>query len=224
MLETKSNLKDNFKYNYKVLKKLEEIREYAKQNVVPIIRPKTQKHLVRTVEDLLEKRKKIRILEIGTAVGYSSITLAHLSDNIIIDTIEKDEKNFEIAKENIHYLELDSRINMYNEDAITCIEKEEITRNNYDLIFIDANKSKYLEYFQKTENLIDKEKGGYIFTDNVLFMGYVLGEYTGRKHRTIVMNLRKYLDEVLYSGRYDTKLYEVEDGYTVTKFSNIKIK
>ena len=112
--------------------------------------------------------------------------MASISNNIIIDTIEKSKKMYDIAKNNIEKLhiqknDIKTKINMYLGDAFKLLQentedetgkKVDICNNKYDIVFIDANKSKYLDYFNICKNLLNDN--GIIILDNVLFAGYVL--------------------------------------------------
>ena len=165
---------------------LKEMEVFAKNNNVPIVRKQTLSVILDLVKKKVEENKKeIRILELGTAIAYSSINMASI-DNNIIDTIEKSKKMYDIAKDNIEKLDIcesnmKNRINMYLGDAFRLLQentedetgkKVNICNNKYDIVFIDANKSKYLDYFNICKNLLNDN--GIIILDNVLFAGYVL--------------------------------------------------
>ena len=171
-----------------ITKYLKEMEVFAKNNNVPIVRKQT----LSVILDLVKKKSKekgqevTKILELGTAIAYSSINMASIGNNIIIDTIEKSKKMYDIAKNNIEKLHIQknyikTRINMYLGDAFKLLQeniedetgkKVDICNNKYDIVFIDANKSKYLEYFNICKNLLNDN--GIIILDNVLFAGYVL--------------------------------------------------
>ena len=168
-------------------KYLKEMEVFAKNNNVPIVRKQTLSVILDLVKEKVEETKReIRILELGTAIAYSSINMINIDNNIIIDTIEKSEKMYDIAKNNIEKLDISesnvkNRINMYLGDAFKLLQentedetgkKVNICNNKYDIVFIDANKSKYLDYFNICKNLLNDN--GIIILDNVLFAGYVL--------------------------------------------------
>ena len=170
-----------------ITKYLKEMEVFAKDNNVPIVRKQTLSVILDLVKKKVEENKKeIRILELGTAIAYSSINMASIDNNIIIDTIEKSKKMYDIAKNNIEKLDIcdnnfKNRINMYLGDAFRLLQeniedetgkKVDICNNKYDIVFIDANKSKYLDYFNICKNLLNDN--GIIILDNVLFAGYVL--------------------------------------------------
>lgn len=170
-----------------ITKYLEEMEVFAKNNNVPIVRKQTLSVILDLVKEKVEENKReIRILELGTAIAYSSINMITIDNNIIIDTIEKSKKMYDIAKNNIEKLDIceidvKNRINMYLGDAFRLLQaniedetgkKVNICNNKYDIVFIDANKSKYLDYFNICKNLLNDN--GIIILDNVLFAGYVL--------------------------------------------------
>ena len=173
-----------------ITKYLNGMEVFAKNNNVPIVRKQTLSVILDLVKEKVEEKegnkRGIRILELGTAIAYSSINMASMSDNIYIDTIEKSKKMYDIAKNNIEKLNIcesnaKNRINMYLGDAFKLLQeniedetgkKVDICNNKYDIVFIDANKSKYLDYFNICKNLLNDN--GIIILDNVLFAGYVL--------------------------------------------------
>lgn len=170
-----------------ITKYLKEMEVFAKNNNVPIVRKQTLSVILNLVKEKVEENKReIRILELGTAIAYSSINMITIDNNIYIDTIEKSKKMYDIAKNNIEKIDIcesnvKNRINMYLGDAFKLLQentedetgkKVHICNNKYDIVFIDANKSKYLEYFNICKNLLNDN--GIIILDNVLFAGYVL--------------------------------------------------
>ena len=170
-----------------ITKYLKEMEVFAKDNNVPIVRKQTLSVILDLVKKKVkENKREIRILELGTAIAYSSISMESIENNICIDTIEKSKKMYDIAKNNIEKLNIcdnnfKNRINMYLGDAFRLLQeniedetgkKVNICNNKYDIVFIDANKSKYLDYFNICKNLLNDN--GIIILDNVLFAGYVL--------------------------------------------------
>ena len=173
-----------------ITKYLNEMEVFAKNNNVPIVRKQTLSVILDLVKEKVEEKEEnkrgIRILELGTAIAYSSINMASISNNIIIDTIEKSKKMYDIAKNNVEKLhiqknDIKTKINMYLGDAFKLLQentedetgkKVDICNNKYEIVFKDANKSKYLDYFNICKNLLNDN--GIIILDNVLFAGYVL--------------------------------------------------
>lgn len=192
------------------LEELEKIKEKALEEHIPIIIDDT----LEVIEDYLKKNKPKKILEIGTAVGYSAICFTEfLSEDGIIDTIEREHTRVEEAKENIKKMGLEDKIHILEGDAVEILPTLE---GKYDAIFIDAAKGKY-PFFLK-ESLRMLSYNGVIFADNILYKGYVLSDYNKHKQRTAVRNLREYIKETTENENLDTKILEVGDGLAITKF------
>ena len=190
---------------------LKKIKEKALEEHIPIIMDDT----LEVIEEYLEDNKPKRMLEIGTAVGYSAICFTEfLSKDGIIDTIEREHERVIEAKENIKKAEVEGKINIYEGDAVEILPTLE---GKYDAIFIDAAKGKY-PFFLK-ESLRMLSPNGIIFADNILYKGYVLSDYNKHKQRTAVRNLREYIKETTEDEKLDTKILEVGDGLAITKFS-----
>ena len=138
------------------------IEEYAKKNNIPIM----LKDGIEFLTKYIEENNIETILEIGSAIGYSAIKMALVNKNIKVTTIERDKERYEEAKKNITNMNLDSQIEIYNEDAL-----EFKTEKKYDLIFIDAAKSQYIKFFEKYKKNLNKT--GTIISDNLEFHGLV---------------------------------------------------
>lgn len=198
---------------------LNNIKEEAIKNNIPIIKDEA----LEKVRKYIGQNNLKYILEIGSAVGYSAISFALINEDIKVFTIEKDEDRYNIALDNIEKMNLGNRIKIQLGDANDIIKsskfKEEynefLNDNKFDMLFLDAAKGQYLNFFKNgIENL---RSFGYIIADNVLFKGYVLGEYKEKKHRTIVNNLREFLEEIRNPKKYDTAIFDIDDGLSVTK-------
>lgn len=185
------------------MQSLQEFREWAISINIPIVRGKTEKLLIEKVKEIKPKK----ILEIGTAVGYSG-TLMLKNSNALLTTLELDEERFLMAKTKFKEFEVDNRVKQVLGDAKEYLKE---TQEKFDFIFLDGPKSHYVEYL---ENLIEMlNEGGAIFADNVLFRNLVLNnEEPPKKYRTIVRNLRKFLKELEKNEKLSTKIYEIEDG------------
>ena len=186
----------------------QEYREFARINFVPIVRPKTS-------EILIEKKKEINpknILEIGTAIGYSGLLMLNNSSANLV-TLEKDEKMFNLAIQNFEKEGVSDRVNMILGDCKDYIEKEV---GKFDFIFLDGPKSHYVEYLPHLVKMLNK--GGMIFCDNVLFQGLVKCENEPpKKFRTIVNNLRKFLEIVENDKMLNSQVLDIEDGVCIIK-------
>ena len=188
---------------------LDKIKNRALEEHIPIIMDDT----LQTIRKYLENKKVDRLLEIGTAVGYSAICFTEfLSNNGRIDTIERDKERVEEAKINIKNMNLENTIRIYEGDALEILRE---LNEKYDVIFIDAAKGKYPFFLNQSLRLINQD--GIIFADNILYKGYVMSDYNKHKQRTAVRNLREYIKEVSENPNLKTEILEVGDGLAVSK-------
>ena len=188
---------------------LEKIKKKALEEHIPIIMDET----LEVIEKYLSKNKPNRILEIGTAVGYSAICFTEfLAENGMIDTIERESDRVEEAKKNIQLAEVEDKINIYEGDAVEILPT---LNNKYDVVFIDAAKGKYPFFLKEALRMINPN--GIIFADNILYKGYVMSDYNKHKQRTAVRNLREYVKEVSENPNLETEILEVGDGLAVSK-------
>lgn len=188
---------------------MEKILNYAKENNVPVVRPKTLELLLKTIKDNNSKE----ILEIGTAIGFSGLNMLINSD-ANLTTIEKYEKSYYIAKENFERLGYTSRVNQILGDAKDVLEQLVKDNKKFDFVFLDGPKGQYLSYLPLLDNLL--VGGGIIFADDVLFRGLVQGDaWPEHRIRSLVINLRKYLKAV-NEPPFTSELFEMEDGVCIT--------
>ena len=188
---------------------LEKIKQKALEEHIPIIMDET----LEVIEKYLNKNKPNRILEIGTAVGYSAICFTQfLAENGEIDTIEREADRVEEAKKNIRLAEVEEKIHIYEGDAVEILPT---LNNKYDVVFIDAAKGKYPFFLKEALRMINKD--GIIFADNILYKGYVMSDYNKHKQRTAVRNLREYIKEVSENPNLETEILEVGDGLAVSR-------
>ena len=182
----------------------EYLKEYAKIHDVPII---MDEGLVFLRQMMMIKNPK-RILEIGTAIGYSALNMARFS-NAIIDTIEIDEDSYKFASDIISKTIYKDRINLIHNDALL-VDLDE----KYDFVFIDAAKAQYIKFFTKfKENLNDN---GIIFTDNLVFHGLVTEKIYSRNLRQLVGKIKKYNEWVLKQEDFFTYIYNIGDGIAIS--------
>lgn len=192
--------------------KLKIIKEKALEEHIPIIMDDT----LEVIDTYLKKMKPKRILEIGTAVGYSAICFSkYLAEDGIIDTIERNEERIADAKRNIKEMDLNNKINIYEGDAVEILPN---LNNKYDMVFIDAAKGKYTFFLEQSLRMLNKK--GIIFADNILYKGYVLSDYNKHKQRTAVRNLREYIKQTTENTDLKTQILEVGDGLAITQFCN----
>ena len=188
---------------------LQKIKEKALEEHIPIIMDDT----LEVIQKILTENKPNRILEIGTAVGYSAICFSEfLNENGKIDTIERDVERVTQARENIKLTEVEDKINIYEGDAVEILPT---LNENYDIVFIDAAKGKYPFFLEQAKRMINKN--GIIIADNVLYKGYVMGDYNKHKQRTAVRNLREYIKEITENENLETEILEVGDGLAITR-------
>lgn len=187
---------------------LEEIEKYAKENRVPIMMKDGIEYLCNYIKENNIKR----ILEIGSAIGYSSIKMALVSDDIEITTIEKDTNRYNIAVDNINKFNLSNRINIILGDALTTeIDYE------YDLIFIDASKGNNINFFNKYKHNL--KHCGIIITDNLLFHGLVRDEslIKTKNQRGIVKKIKQFIEFLDENTEFETEYLDIGDGIAISR-------
>lgn len=188
---------------------LKKVKEKALENHIPILMDDT----LEKIEEILQEEKPKRILEIGTAVGYSASMFAKsTSEDCIIDTIEIDEERAKEAKENIKKIGVSERINIMVGNAVDILPT---LTNTYDIVFIDAAKGKYPIFLENAIRLI--KDGGIILADNILYKGYVMSDYNAHKQRTAVRYLREYIKEITENDKCESEILEIGDGLAITK-------
>lgn len=188
---------------------LEKIKQKALQEHIPIIMDDT----LEVIAKYLKENKPKRILEIGTAVGYSAMCFSeYLADGGVIDTIEREEERIKEAKANFQKVGVEDKINLYEGDAVEILPT---LNEKYDMVFIDAAKGKYPFFLKESLRMLDEN--GIIFADNILYKGYVMSDYNKHKQRTAVRNLREYIKEVSENPDLETEILEVGDGLAVSK-------
>lgn len=188
---------------------LKSIKEYAEKNKIPIIMDSTAQLL----EILILAVKPRIVLEIGTGIGYSAILIAgFLPKDGRIDTIEIDPERVEKAWENINKAGVNSIVRILEGDAKDILP---VLNQEYDLIFLDAAKSKYIELLPECIRLL--KKSGLLIADNVLYKGMTKGpEWVRHKQRTAVNRLRDFLEAVEEHPQLKTLLLPVGDGITIS--------
>ncbi len=163
--------------------------------------------------DIVSKRQPKKILELGTAVGYSGIAMLNASPDAKLYTVEYLEERAEEAKQNFIKAGVYERVVQFTASADEVLDN---LSGDFDLMFIDAAKSHYEHYF----TMLDKHltRGGIMVFDNVLFRGYVEGkaEYEHRM-KTIVVNMRKFIERLKKDDNYVTDVMNVGDGLLIAE-------
>ena len=192
--------------NKKILQK---IKENALERHIPILMDDT----LEVIDEILTKKKPEKILEIGTAVGYSAICFSeYLAENGRIDTIEREHDKVEEAKDNIKKVGVEEKIRIYEGDAVNILPT---LNEQYDIVFIDAAKGKYPFFLEQALRMLKDE--GIILADNILYKGYVMSDYNKHKQRTAVTHLRQYIKEITENPNLETTILEVGDGLAISK-------
>lgn len=187
------------------------IKQEALNNHVPIIEDDS----LELISLILKLKKPNKILEVGTAVGYSAINFSkYLSgENSKIKTIEIKEAMYNKAMENISAMNLTEKIEVVLADATEYL-KSIPNDEQYDVVFIDAAKGQYLVFLEEAIRLT--RNGGIIIADNMLYRGRTLSDYNEHKHRTATNRLREYLVTMKEDERLDSTLVKVGDGLAIS--------
>ena len=189
---------------------IEQIEQEAIETFVPIIRKETQSFL----KVLLLIKKPLRVLEVGTAIGYSAILMSHyLPEDGRITTIEKYEKRIPIARENFSRAAVADRITLLEGDALDIMKSLE---GPFDFIFMDAAKGQYIHYLPEAIRLLAPE--GVLMSDNVLQDGDVIESRFAveRRNRTIHSRMREYLYELKHNEQLQTSILPLGDGVALS--------
>lgn len=190
------------------IKMLKELKKHAKNEKIPIMQDSGLNYLTNFINN-----KSIKtVLEIGSAIGYSSIVMALSNPNVIITTIERDEERYLEAVKNIKKFNLENRITIIYKDALDLKLDEK-----YDLIFIDAAKGQNKKFFEKF--MLNLNKDGYIITDNINFHGYTKMNETDIKSKNLRQLVRKIKEYIIFlkeNKDYDTEFLNIGDGISIT--------
>ncbi|MCK9536766.1 MAG: O-methyltransferase [Bacilli bacterium] len=193
---------------HKVIKAM---RKYAETNKIPIINDEGLTMILLLV-DLVKPK---RFLEIGTAIGYCVVNLALFNSEIIIDTIEKNPALYQQALDYIEMANLSERINVYCADALDF--DLNLLTDKYDIIFIDAAKAQYINYFELYKNKL--VSNGIIITDNLLFHGLVvnINNIESKDLRHLTEKIKKFNQWLAKNKEFQTRFFAVGDGIAVSQ-------
>ena len=179
--------------------KIETLREYAEQNAVPIV----DRLSLEMIKQLIRIHRAKNILEIGTAIGYSSMQFASVSNDIHITTIERDEEMITQAKSNFETYGYSSQIRLIEGNALE--QYNEVNDKQYDIIFIDAAKAQSKKFFEYYTPLL--RNGGLVITDNVLYHGFV---------SNIDIVRSRFNDWLISLENYSTNFINMDDGLAIS--------
>ena len=181
-------------------------RTFAIENDVPIITYEGLQFLVQ----IIKLRSIKKVLEIGTAIGYSSIAMA-LKTDVTVTTIERSGEMVELAKQNIKKASMEDRVTVIHQDAL---EVDEESLGMFDLIFIDAAKSQSIKFFEKYETLLTNK--GVIVTDNLLFHDLFNQEVRDRNLKQLLRKIDAFNKYVVEKEGYNTYIYTLGDGMSLS--------
>ena len=187
---------------------LEEIEKYAEKENVPIMQKEGIEFLIKYIND----NKVKSILEIGSAIGYSAIKMALIDKSIKITTIERDKQRYDIAVNNIDKCNLNSQIEIINDDAFNVN-----LNSKYDLIFIDAAKAQYIKFFDKFK--VNLNDNGVIVSDNLDFHGLTndIKSIKSRNLRQLVRKINDYNDFLKTNNEFETTFHHLGDGIAISR-------
>jgi predicted O-methyltransferase YrrM len=187
-----------------------EMELYAKEYHVPIMDAVSMEAML----NILQLRKPKKILEIGTAIGYSAIRMALSLPECEVITIERDEERFQLAKQNISKAGLTDRIKVFEGDALEVVQEVQ-HEGPYNALFIDAAKGQYKRFHDTYAELV--QLGGIIISDNVLFRGLVAEkEVEEKRFRSMIKKLKQYNEFLMEHPDYNTTIYPIGDGIAVS--------
>lgn len=186
---------------------LKEIKDFAVENQIPILEYTS----ARFIKTLVEIKKPARVLELGTAIAFTTIQIAQLlPEDSFIDTIEKSKNNINDAKRFIAKSGLSGKINLLEGDAADILKKLE---NKYDLIFLDADKEVYKKLFDLSIGLLNSE--GLYIVDNLMWKGFAAAENIPKSYEVSTNHIREFNSYFFNDDRLETSLFPVGDGIGV---------
>ena len=185
-----------------------EMEEYASLKNIPII----EKDSIAFIMKYIKKNNIKNILEIGSAIGYSTILMASVVRDVTVTTIERDEARYMECLKNVKKCGFEKKINVVFQDALDV----NLTGVKYDMIFIDAAKGQYIKFFEKFKYFLND--GGVIITDNLKFHGYVgkSKEIESKNLRGLAQKIEDYIEFLKNNQEFETNFYDVGDGLSVS--------
>lgn len=189
--------------------KLEQFRIECIERQLPII----HREVGQFIKLMITKTNARSIIEVGTNVGYSSIFMSQVMNREgKVVSLERNEKFYEEAIENIRRFDLEKNIEVHFGDAVEILDN---INGTFDIAFIDAAKSYYKVFFDKCAKLM--KSGGIIISDNVLYKGMIASDdLVVKRKKTLVRHMREYLEYISHDERYITSVLPLGDGVSVT--------
>ena len=194
------------------MKSFEELEKDAIERHIPIMQKEGIDFVIAKLQDI----QATSCLEIGSAIGYSSMMMASHVDGLHIDTIEIDEERYREAVDNIYERQLCDRISIYLDDALS-FDINRLQYAPYDCLFIDAAKAQYQKFFEKYVLLVKKR--GIIIVDNLDFHGMIfdIDNIKNRNTKQLVKKIKRFKDWIFNHEDYDVEYYHIGDGICVIR-------
>lgn len=189
-----------------------ELEKYAAIHRVPII----EKDGIQFLTQLIRMKQPKRVLEIGTAIGYSALKINEAYPEAKITTIERDDEMVRIANENITKLNKQQHIHVIHGDALEVLKEFQMKDITFDFIFIDAAKGQYKKFFELVQPLISNDVT--IVCDNILFKGYVINQSLTEQKRLqkLANKIDLFNHWLMKEETYHTTVLPIGDGMTVS--------
>ena len=189
-----------------------DIEEYALQRNIPVMQKEGILFLISCLKDNQAKT----CLEIGSAIGYSSIMMVSNVPGLKIDTIELNQERYEEACMNIQTYHLENSISIFHDDALT-FDETKLQYAPYDCLFIDAAKAQYQKFFEKYVPYVKED--GIVIVDNLDFHGMIfdIDHIKNRNTKQLVKKIKRFKDWIFNHEDYDVSYYAIGDGICVIK-------
>lgn len=189
-----------------------DIEEYALQRNIPVMQKEGILFLISCLKDIQAKT----CLEIGSAIGYSSMMMVSNVPDLKIDTIELNQERYEEACMNIQTHHLEDSISIFHDDALT-FDEAKLQYAPYDCLFIDAAKAQYQKFFEKYVPYVKED--GIVIVDNLDFHGMIfdIDHIKNRNTKQLVKKIKRFKDWIFNHEDYDVSYYAIGDGICVIK-------
>lgn len=194
------------------MKTFEELEKDALERNIPVM----QKEGILFLISKLNELHATSCLEIGSAIGYSSMMMVTHVEELHIDTIELNDERYQEAVLNIKERQLEDRISIFHDDALT-FDETKLNYAPYDCLFIDAAKAQYQKFFEKYVSYVKED--GIIIVDNLDFHGMIfdIDHIKNRNTKQLVKKIKRFKDWIFNHDDYDVEYYPVGDGICVVK-------
>lgn len=194
------------------MKNFDEIEQHALERNIPVMQ---KEGILFLIEKLTEIHAK-SCLEIGSAIGYSSMMMVSHVEDLKVDTIELNDERYREAVQNIEERKLEGRISIFHDDALT-FDTNQLNYAPYDCLFIDAAKAQYQKFFEKYIQFVKKD--GIVIVDNLDFHGMIfdIDHIKNRNTKQLVKKIKRFKDWIFNHNDYDVDYYAVGDGICVIR-------